>query len=164
MNTYKRPSLICDTSSQWYKAVQLLDNARRQNKAIKIYYYTRTFIGSTACFHKEPPIVLKSWIEGEELIYFKLSMFDWKKISFDLIEKIEVIDRIKEEAKMTYTVYKGVTNQNIYSEEIIMRTFSIEEAQEKARELVKNNEKEPKNFIIEIRYNETEYSYNILEY
>ena len=42
--------------------------------------------------YKKPPVTLSSWIEHGHLIYYKINSFEWKNISFDDIEKIEILD------------------------------------------------------------------------
>ena len=93
MNTYIKPSLPCDSNTEWSKAFYLLDLARRLKKSIRIYRHDTIRLDQYRVIQVEKkPITLKSWTEYRQLIYFKATEYDWISISFDDIDKIEILD------------------------------------------------------------------------
>lgn len=93
MNTYIKPSTPFDSSTEWAKAFYLLDLARRLKKSIRIYRHDTIRLDQYRVFKVEKkPITLKSWTEHGQLIYFKATEYDWISISFDDIDKIEILD------------------------------------------------------------------------
>lgn len=93
MDTYIKPSTPYDSNIEWSKAFNLMDIARRKKKPIRIYHHVLNMIGNyKAIEYKKPPVTLSSWIEHGHLIYYKINSFEWKNISFDDIEKIEILD------------------------------------------------------------------------
>lgn len=92
MNEYIKPSAPHDNNIEWAKAYSILDTAHRANKQIKVYSRNRHYIDRfTAIDKPNKPIILNNWTEHGQLIYFKVNQFEWRNISFDDIEKIEII-------------------------------------------------------------------------
>lgn len=93
MNTYIKPTTPYDSSTEWSRAFSLLDLARRLKKSIRIYRHDTIRLDQYRVFQVEKkPITLKSWTEYGQLIYFKATEYDWISISFDDIDKIEILD------------------------------------------------------------------------
>lgn len=92
MIEYIKPSAPHDINIEWAKAFSILDRAHRAKKQIKVYSRNRHYIDRfTAIDRQNKPVILNNWTEHGHLIYFKVNQFEWKNISFDDIEKIEII-------------------------------------------------------------------------
>lgn len=80
-----------ETIGKGKEVLKQLDNARNEHKEIKVQTFTRHFTSKFSCIdHLEKPIKLNNnfWVSGS-IIYIK-SGFNYKTISFDDIQKIEI--------------------------------------------------------------------------
>jgi hypothetical protein len=89
MKEYKPTPAEKLTGNTLLKTV-LLD-CERNNKKVTFYTHTRNFIDRFTCIdHPDKPITLEKFFLNSGLIYYKKNQFEWKTISLDDIDKIEI--------------------------------------------------------------------------
>ena len=77
----------------------LLD-CERLGDAIRVYTFSRRFIDKYSCIDTPlPPITLTRFNLQGGLIYYKKTAFDWRTISMDNVNRIEVITEEEKHAE-----------------------------------------------------------------